>query len=161
MRGKQMDPTRLLFVAGLLGLVECILFILVQPFFGMDTLASRHAATYQQLGGWSATPALLMAWFAHLAVSVVCGLVVMAVSRVPMVALWTLAFTWITTVIAPPANALIVQLVSFQQLDAGKLPGLNFNFDEKLALHLVVFAAIIGPLYVYRKMNPVGRSDAV
>ncbi|QCB44599.1 hypothetical protein [Hydrogenophaga sp. PAMC20947] len=164
MRGKEMDAVRLLFVAGLLGLVVGVLFILVQPFFGMDTLTSRHAAAYQQLGGWSATPALLMAWFAHLAVSLVyglmCGLVVMAVSRMPMIALWTLAFTWVTTVIAPPANALIVQLVSYQQLDAGKLPGLNFNFDEKLALHLVVFAAIIGPLYVYRKMNPVGRSDA-
>ncbi|OAD42904.1 hypothetical protein LPB72_06420 [Hydrogenophaga crassostreae] len=164
-RGKPVDPIRWLFVAAVLGFVVGVLFILVQPFFGMDTLTSRHAAAYQQLGGWSATPAMLMAWFAHLAVSVVYGLmgglVVWAVSRLSIVALWTLVFTWVTTVIAPPANALIVQLVSFQQIDPGKLPALNFNFDEKLALHLVVFAAIIGPLYAYRKMKPVDRSDAL
>ncbi len=146
--------------AGLLGLVVGVLFIVVQPWFGMDTLTSRHAAAYQQLGGWSATPAMFMAWFAHLAVSVVYGvmggLVVMAVSRWPGVAIWTLVFTWTTTVIAPPANAIIVQLVSFQQLKSSQLPALNFNFDEKLALHLVVFVAITAPLYFLKKRNHAG-----
>ena len=65
-------------------------------------------------------------------------------------ALWTLVFTWVTTVIAPPANAIIVQLVSFQQVDSSKLPALNFNLDEKLALHLVVFVAIVVALTGYK-----------
>lgn len=152
---KQLHPARMFFVAGLIGLVVGVLFILVQPWFGMDTLTSRHAAAYQQLGGWSATPALFIAWLAHLAVSVAYGwmggVVVMAVSRWSVIALWTVVFSWVTTVIAPPANALIVQLVSFQQLTASKLPPLNFSFDEKLALHFVVFGAITAALMVYRR----------
>jgi hypothetical protein len=145
----------LLFMAGLLGTLVGVLFILVQPWFGMDTLTSRHAALYQQLGGWSAAPALFMAWFAHLLVSVLYGLlsgmVVIKMVRAAFVALFTLAFSWITTVIAPPANAIIVQLVSFQQIQAGNLPGLNFKLDEKFFLHLLFFATITSVLYVYKK----------
>lgn len=146
--------TRLLSTASLLGLIVGVLFILVQPWFGMDTLTSRHAAAYQQLGGWSAMPALFIAWSAHLAVSVLYGLlsgiVVITAWRLPLVALLTLAFSWATTVIAPPANAIIVQLVSFQRVDASKLPGLNFNLDEKFVLHLAFFAAITAVLYVFQ-----------
>ncbi len=152
--GKPIHTARLIFMAGLLGVAVGVLFILVQPLFGMDTLTSRHAALYQQLGGWSATPAVLIAWFAHLTVSVLYGLmsgiVVMTVSRLKLVAMLTLAFAWVTTVIAPPANAIIVQLVAYGHIDGNKLPGLNFNLDEKFVLHLAFFAAISGVLYLYR-----------
>jgi ABC-type branched-subunit amino acid transport system permease subunit len=108
---------------------------------------------------------MLIAWVAHLAVSVayglMCGLVLMATMRWPFVALWTLAFTWITTVIAPPANAIIVQLVSFQQVDSSKLPALNFSFDEKLALHLVVFAAIMVAQMAYQRVVSRPRQPVV
>jgi hypothetical protein len=157
--GKNIHPTRWLLGAGLLGIVVGILFILVQPLFGMDPLTSRHAAAYQHLGNWSPLPAMIIAWLAHLVVSVLYGLmggvVVMAASRWPWVVLWTLVFTWVTTVIAPPANAIIVQLVSLQLVDVNKLPSLNFSFDEKFVLHLVVFVAITAPLWGYKKGTPL------
>ena len=107
-------------------------------------------------------PALWVAWLAHLAVSVAYGLmggvVVLTVARWPWVALWTLVFTWVTTVIAPPANAIIVQMVSFQQLSASKLPALNFSFDEKFLLHLAVFVAIVAPLYLFKTSHTVHGS---
>lgn len=154
-REQSIPQTQLLLMAALLGAVVGVLFIFVQPWFGMDTLTSRHAAAYQQLGGWSAIPALVIAWLAHLAVSVFYGLasgiVVLKIRQFPWVAFYTLAFSWITTVIAPPANALIVQLVSFQHLEPGKLPALNFSLDVKLLLHLVFFAAIVLALYLYKR----------
>ena len=137
-----------------MGLAVGVLFIGVQPWFGMDTLTSRHAAAYQQLGGWSPWPALIMARIAHLAVSLVYGLmggaVVMAALGWPWVAGWTLVLSWVTTVIAPPANAIIVQLVSFQRLHLGQLPALNFSLDEKLVLHLVVFLTIVAAMVVFK-----------
>ena len=121
------SPARFLSLALLLGAIVGVLFIIVQPLFGMDTLTSRHAAAYQQLGNWSAFPAMIIAWFAHLAVSVfyglLCGIVVLKYARLSHVVLFTLAFSWLTTLIAPPANALIVQLVSFQQIRPEGLPG--------------------------------------
>ncbi len=146
-----MRSTRLLLLAGLLGLVVGVLFILVQPLFGMDPLTSRHAAAYQKLGGWSAAPAWAIAWFAHLAVSVayglMSGLLVITATRWPWMVLGTLAFGWVTTVIAPPANAIIVQWVSVQRLDLGNLPALNLALDEKFVLHLAFFAVITAILH--------------
>ncbi len=144
----------LLFMACVLGAIVGVLFIIVQPLFGMDTLTSRHAAAYQQMGSWSAMPALIIAWAAHLAVSVfyglISGIVIMNYRQMSLVALFTLAFSWITTLIAPPANALIVQWVSFQQIRPEALPGLNFHLDAKFVLHLGFFAVISAVLYVYR-----------
>lgn len=146
-----------LVMAALLGALVGVLFIFVQPWFGMDTLTSRHAALYQQLGGWNAIPALVIAWLAHSAVSVfygvLSGILILKTARVPLIALFTLVFSWLTTVIAPPANALIVQLVSFQHIDIGKLPGLNFNLDVKFVLHLVFFATIVLGLYAYKRKS--------
>lgn len=146
---------QLLFMAGLLGAVMGVLFIVIQPLFGMDTLTSRHAAAYQKLGGWNSTAAIAIAWTAHLSVSVfyglLSGIVILKTVRLELVALFTLGFSWLTTVIAPPANAAIVQLVSFQDMHFSQLPGLNFSLDVKFVLHLVFFAAISAALYTYRK----------
>ncbi|WP_417223054.1 hypothetical protein [Amphritea sp.] len=99
--------------------------------------------------------AIIIAWVAHLAVSVfyglLCGVLLLSTMRLTRIALFTLIFTWITTVIAPPANAMIVQLVSFQHLQLEKLPGLNVSLDVKFWLHLLFFAAITAVLYTYRK----------
>ena len=149
--------TQLLFMACLFGVVMGVVFIVVQPLFGMDTLTSRHAAAYQQLGGWSSAAAITIAWAAHLAVSVfyglLSGIVILKTSRLWLITLFTLAFSWLTTVIAPPANAMIVQLVSFQQLQIDQLPSLNFSLDVKFVLHLVFFAAISIALYFYKKLS--------
>ena len=153
----------LLFMACVLGAIVGVLFIIVQPLFGMDTLTSRHAAAYQQLGGWSAMPALIIAWLAHLAVSVfyglLSGIVILEYRQLSLVALFTLAFSWITTLIAPPANAMIVQLVSFQQIKPEALPGLNFMLDAKFFLHLFFFVAIVAGLYVYKNRQQPSALD--
>lgn len=152
---QNMFRVQLLFMACLLGAVMGVVFIVIQPLFGMDTLTSRHAASYQKLGNWSSLAAITIAWTAHLAVSVfygfLSGIAVLSTSQLKIVALFTLAFSWLTTVIAPPANAIIVQLVSFQQIQINQLPALNFSLDVKFVLHLVFFAAISAPLYVYKK----------
>lgn len=146
---------QILFMACLFGAVMGVVFIVVQPWFGMDTLTSRHAAAYQQLGGWSSVTAVIIAWTAHMAVSVfygfLSGLVMLSTARLELVALATLVFSWLTTLIAPPANAIIVQMVSFQHLKVSELPGLNVSLDVKFVLHLVFFAAISVALYVYKK----------
>ncbi|WP_372882361.1 hypothetical protein [Psychromonas sp.] len=148
-------PAQLLSIACLLGALVGVVFIVIQPFFGMDTLTSRHAAAYQQLGNWSSIAAITIAWGAHLAVSVFYGLlsgvVILRTARLEFVALFTLLFTWLTTVIAPPANAMIVQFVSFQQINIDKLPGVNFSLDVKFVLHLLFFAVISAVLYLNKK----------
>ncbi|WP_423928248.1 hypothetical protein [Dokdonella sp.] len=132
-----------------------VLFIIIQPVFGMETLTSRHAQMYQQLGHWSSGAAVAIAWIAHMSVSVIygflSGIVVLRSTRLPIVALFTLVFSWLTTLLAPPANAIIVQLVSFQEINAGGLPGMNFSLDAKFMLHLMFFAAIGAALHAYRK----------
>jgi hypothetical protein len=144
-----------LFMAGLLGVVMGVVFIVIQPFFGMDTLTSRHAASYQKLGNWDSIAAIAIAWAAHMAVSVfyglLSGIVILKTARLELIVLCTLAFSWLTTVIAPPANAAIVQLVSFQKLHFSQLPALNFSLDVKFVLHLVFFFVISAALHVYRK----------
>ncbi|WP_417223051.1 hypothetical protein [Amphritea sp.] len=40
----------LLVMAAMLGVVAGVVFILIQPMFGMETLTSRHAGSYQTLG---------------------------------------------------------------------------------------------------------------
>jgi hypothetical protein len=152
---QNMIRVQLLLMACLLGAVMGVIFIVIQPIFGMDTLTSRHAAAYQQLGNWSSIAAITIAWTAHLAVSVfygfLSGIVILSTTRLKVAALFTLAFSWLTTVIAPPANAIIVQFVSFQQIQISQLPSLNFSLDVKFVLHLVFFAAISASLYLYNK----------
>lgn len=152
----------LLLLSCAVGAAVGVLFIVVQPLFGMDTLTSRHAAAYQNMGSWSATPALILAWLAHLLVSVfyglISGLVFVKYQRLGVIALFTLAFSWVTTVIAPPANALIMQLVSFQQIRPEGLPALNFSLDAKFVLHLGFFVVIVAALYIYT--NTQKPSDA-
>ena len=148
---------QLLLIACIIGAVMGVIFIIIQPFFGMDTLTSRHAAAYQQLGNWNNIAAVIIAWTAHLVVSIfygfLSGIVILSTTKLKVVALFTLAFSWLTTLIAPPANALIVQFVSFQQIQISQLPDLNFSLDVKLLLHLVFFAAMTIPLYLYHKKN--------
>ena len=146
---------KLLFISCLLGAVMGVIFIIIQPLFGLDTLTSRHAAAYQKLGSWNNIAAISIAWAAHMAVSVfyglLCGLIFLKTSRLAIITFFTLAFTWLTTIIAPPANTIIVQLVSFQHIKIDQLPSLNFSFDVKFVLHLVFFAAISVALYIYKK----------
>ena len=47
------------------GLIASIAFIIAQPFFGMSTLTSRHAAAYMT-GGYNETVAIVLSWIVHI-----------------------------------------------------------------------------------------------
>jgi hypothetical protein len=154
-KSRETTHLKLLVIACLLGIVMGVVFIVIQPLFGMETLTSRHAAAYQQIGSLGSVTAISIAWFAHILVSVfyglLCGLVLIKTSSLQTIILFNLLFTWITTIIAPKANAMIVQVVSLHKVQLGSLPSLNFSLDAKFALHLVFFAVISLGLYFYKK----------
>ncbi len=144
-----------LLMACFFGAVMGFVFIGIQPLFGMDTLTSRHAAAYQQLGGWGSAAAISIAWAAHIAVSVcyglLCGLVVLRTARLDVVLFATIVLAWLTTIVAPPANVIIVQFVSSRDIQLSQLPDFNFSLDVKFVLHLVFFAVISVALFRYMK----------
>ncbi|WP_049721268.1 hypothetical protein [Gilvimarinus polysaccharolyticus] len=154
MPNKNIQRAHVLLAACIIGALVGIVFIMVQPLFGMDTLTSRHAAAYQKLGNWNSSAAITIAWIAHMAISVfyglLIGIVMLATTRLRYIAMLTLIFSWLTTIIAPPANAIIVQLVSWQKIHTDQLPDLNFNVDAKFVLHLLFFMAIVAALKIYQ-----------
>lgn len=138
---------KLLFIAAIIGFVVGIAFIFIQPLFGMSPLTQRHAAGYMNSGSMSASTAIIIAWCVHLFISVCYGLgtgIALLISRKAIPFVVQIVFLgWFTTVIAPPANGLIVKLVgnkSFPSFE--QLPPFNFQLDAKLVLHLLFFAAI-------------------
>jgi len=146
-----------LFVSAIIGFIVGIAFIFVQPLFGMSPLTGRHAAGYMKLGSMSETSALLTAWSIHLFISVCYGLatgIALKISKkvVPFI-LQVFALGWLTTLIAPPANALIVKLVGTGAFPAlSSLPALNYSIDAKLILHIVFFGVIAIILWAYKKL---------
>jgi len=150
-----MNMKNTLLISTLSGFIVGVLFIYVQPLFGMTPLTDRHAAAYTKLSNIGPSMALVIAWAAHLLVSVCYGIatglalyISNKISNTTSKKLLTFglqifALGWFTTVIAGPANQLIVRLVTsngFPSLDG--LPPLNFNFDAKLVLHLIFFLVI-------------------
>ena len=111
-----MNVKKTLLIGTIIGFIVGVLFIYVQPLFGMSPLTDRHAAAYVKLGNLSPSIAIFIAWIAHLLVSTAYGLVTaisLLVSRnIPVFALLIIALGWLTTVIAGPANQLIVRLVT-------------------------------------------------
>ncbi len=159
-----MNVKKTLIIGAIIGFIVGVLFIFVQPLFGMSPLTDRHAAAYIKLGDISPSMAIVIAWSAHLLVSIAYGLATataLLISRnLPVFALLIVALGWFTTVIAGPANQLIVRAVtskSFPSLE--NLPALNFNLDPKLALHLIFFLVIGLFLLGYSRFSKVERSS--
>lgn len=153
-----MKVKQTLLIGAMIGFIVGVLFIYVQPLFGMSPLTDRHAAAYVKLSDMSPSVAIVIAWFVHLSVSMAYGFasaVALLISRnLFTYLLQIVVLGWFTTVIAGPANQLIVRLVTtkgFPSLE--KLPALNFNFDTKLALHLIFFLVIGIFLLAYNRLN--------
>ena len=142
-----MNIKKTLLAGAITGLIVGVLFIYVQPWFGMTELTVRHATAYTKLSGISPFMAIVIAWIAHLIVSAAYGIVsaiALLISRNLLVfGAQLVALGWFTTVIAGPANQMIVRVVTSEGFPSlANLPPLNFNLDAKLALHLVFFFAI-------------------
>lgn len=153
-----MKVKQTLLIGAIIGFIVGVLFIYVQPLFGMSPLTDRHAAAYVKLSDMSPFVAIVIAWFAHLLVSTAYGFasaVALLISRnIFSYLIKIIVLAWFTTVIAGPANQLIVRLVTTKGFPSfEKLPVLNFNIDAKLALHLIFFFVIVLFLLVYRRLN--------
>lgn len=153
-----MKVKQTLLIGAIIGFIVGVLFIYVQPLFGMSPLTDRHAAAYVKLSDMSPFVAIVIAWFAHLLVSTAYGFasaVALLISRnIFSYLIKIIVLAWFTTVIAGPANQLIVRLVTTKGFPSfEKLPVLNFNIDAKLALHLIFFFVIVLFLFVYRRLN--------
>lgn len=136
----------------IIGIVAGVLFIIVQPVLGMSTLTSRHADAYIELGQYTSSIATFVAWSVHLLVSVFyavgAAIVFRLSSHFAVSAAQTLLLTWLTTLIAPPANALVIKLLTTGQFPILKsLPSINTQLDVKFILHLVFFVFVIIGLY--------------
>ena len=148
---------KILFISSIIGLIIGVAFIYVQPLFGMSPLTNRHAAGYMKLGYMSEGSAIFVAWSIHLFISICYGLatgIALIISKkvVPFI-LQVFALGWLTTLIAPPANALIVKLVGTGAFPAlSSLPALNYSIDAKLILHIVFFGVIAIILWAYKKV---------
>ena len=148
-------PANVILIGAILGLIVGVLFIFVQPLFGMSPLTERHAQGYMKLSEMSYSAAINSAWFIHLFISVcygiACSIALLISARVTLYSIQILILSWFTTVIAPPANALIVKAIGTKSFPSlANLPALNFSVDAKLIFHLVFFAVIAAILWGYQ-----------
>ena len=155
-----MNLKKSLLIGALTGFLVGVLFIYIQPLFGMSPLTDRHAAAYTKLSDIIPSMAIVIAWTAHLLVSIgygiATGIALFISKNLLTFGLQIVAMGWLTTVIAGPANQLIVRLVTsngFPSLEG--LPPLNFNLDAKLALHLMFFVVSGLFLLVYSRISKV------
>lgn len=140
-----------IITAALIGLIASIIFILVQPIFGLSTLTSRHAFAYVTLGEYSELTALMIAWFVHISVSIayaeLSSIIFNINSSLKINVIQVLFFGWLTTLIATPANEFVVKLVTTQKFpDLSSLAGVNMEIGPKFWLHIVFFVFVMSGL---------------
>ena len=143
--------------AVLIGFIASIIFIVIQPMFGLSTLTSRHAFAYASLGEYSELAALIIAWFVHISVSIAYAILASIIfninSSMVVNVIQVLFFGWLTTLIATPANDFVVKLVTKQAFpDVGSLAGFNFEVVPKLWLHVAFFVFVVVGLLLSKKL---------
>lgn len=136
-----------------IGIVASIVFILIQPFFGLSTLTSRHAAAYVNLGGYNETVALILSWFVHVSVStayaILSAFIFSINSTIAVSTIQVFVLGWVTTLIATPANEWVVKLVTTQTFpDISSLASINTELGAKFWLHVMFFVLVIVGLYL-------------
>lgn len=147
----------------LIGLVASIAFIIIQPFFGMLTLTSRHASTYINLGGYNETVAVALSWLVHVSVSIFYTLISSLIYNFNHSLLFSfgqvISLGWLTTLIATPANEWVVKLITTGQFTAiNSLAALNTQIGPKLWLHILFFALVLGGLWFARLKHLANNS---
>jgi len=136
------------------GLVASIAFIIAQPFFGMSTLTSRHAAAYM-MGGYDSTVAMVISWIVHISVSVIYAFISAIIFNINRSILASVGqvvvLGWITTMTATPANEWVVKLVNTQSIPGfSHLSAINTDIGPKFWLHILFFAFVVGGLWLIR-----------
>lgn len=148
------------------GLITSVVFILIQPLFGMTTLTSRHAAAYVNLGNHGEMTSLFLSWFVHISVSLFYALVssvIFSFNHSMLVSVGqAMILGWFTTLIATPANEWVVKLVTTKQFpDLSSLAALNAQIGPKLWLHIMFFILVLSSLYLIKikSASKKGGSD--
>jgi hypothetical protein len=159
--------TKNLITIFLIGLFSSIAFIVIQPYFGMLTLTSRHASAYVNLGNYNETSAVALSWLVHMSVSVFYTFIFSVIYNVYPSYLMSffqiLVLGWITTLIATPANEWVVKLITTEQFTAiTSLSGLNTDVGPKLWLHILFFALVLSgfkliKLSYFQKVNNLDK----
>jgi len=139
------------------GLIASIAFIIAQPFFGMSTLTSRHAAAYMT-GGYNEMVAIVLSWIVHISVSVfyafVATLIFNANSSLLASVGQVAVLGWITTMTATPANEWVVKLVNSQSIPSfTHLSAINTDIGPKFWLHVAFFAFVVVLLWLSKAKN--------
>jgi len=140
-----------------IGLIASIAFIIAQPFFGMSTLTSRHAAAYM-IGGYDETVAIILSWLVHISVSVFYAFISILTFNANNTVLATVgqaaALGWVTTMIATPANEWVVRLINSQSIPSfSNLSAINTDIGPKFWLHVAFFAFIVALLWLGKVKN--------
>ncbi|GAA0813320.1 hypothetical protein GCM10009111_08510 [Colwellia asteriadis] len=131
-----------------IGLIASVAFIVIQPFFGMLTLTSRHAAVYVEVGHYSEEYAVILAWLLHGTVSIFytfISLLIYNVNKSLTVSfLQIIILGWLTTLIATPANEWVIKLITTGEFtNIFALSDLNTEIGPKLWLHILFFALVV------------------
>jgi hypothetical protein len=153
----EMKVTKLniLLTAVSIGLIASIAFILIQPFFGMVTLTSRHASAYLNNGAYSETSALIVSWMVHVGVSIFYALlstIIFNINHSILVSFGqVIVLGWLTTLAATPANEFVVKFITTEQFPAlSSLSALNTEVGPKLWLHILFFAFVLAGVWLTR-----------
>lgn len=141
-------------LAFFVGIIASIAFIIAQPYFGMSTLTSRHAAAYMS-AGYDETVAMVLSWIVHISVSIfytfVSAIILNMNSSILASVGQVVVLGWITTMIATPANQWVVQLVNTQSIPGfSHLAAINTDLGPKFWLHIVFFAFVVGGLWLIK-----------
>lgn len=125
-----------LTITFLIGIIASVAFIVIQPFFGMLTLTSRHASAYIDIGNYSVTTAITLAWFVHISVSIFYTFISILIYNfnhslfVNFLQITLLG--WLTTLIATPANEWVVKLITTGKFTTvSSLSALNTQIGPK------------------------------
>ncbi len=143
-----------------IGIIAAIAFILIQPFFGMLTLTSRHASAYVNIGNYSETAALILSWFVHISVSVFYAFISSVIFSFNSSSAFNtgqvVILGWLTTLTATPANEWVVKFVTKGRwTELSSLSALNTQIGPKLWLHILFFALVVGLLMTAKRFNRV------
>ncbi len=143
---------RHLFSITAIGVSAAVLFILVQPLFGMETITSRHSQAYISQGGYSDIAAITLSWGLHTLVSIVyatASIAIYTLNSSKWVSLGqVLLLGWVSTLIATPANVIAIKVITLGYFpDFSTVPPLNGDVGPKLWLHIVFFVLVLAMAY--------------
>ncbi len=141
------------FYAVIIGILASILFIVIQPMFGIDTITGRHTQAYVSQGNYTVATATIIAWAVHVIVSVFYALASVIIFRINssfiVSSVQIMVLGWVSTLLATPANVFVITAITTQSLpDLSSIPPLNMALGAKFWLHIIFFVLVVVTLHL-------------